>query len=153
MSKSTIRNKTIKAANLETMPQKLKDKMYMIYSMAIIAEGLALDTKQMEAHTYLCALREKTNGVEAHGDLADKIEIYYQRAKVAKIALYPCLLYLIVKEYKKFKEMVLSQYPVSNITNDFEIKAIYDITKKYFINYDIVRDIEKMNIEILNLKL
>lgn len=152
MSKSTISSKTVKTANVKILPQKLKDRMYIIYSMAIIAEGMALDTKQMEAHEYLCALREKTNGVEAHGDLADKIEIYYQRIKVAKIALYPALLYVIVKDYKKFKAMVLSKYPVSNLTNDSEIKEIENITKKYFINYDIVHDIEQMNIDILNLR-
>ena len=152
MKHSTIRNKTVKAANTLKMPQRLKDKMYMIYSMAIIAEGLSLDTKQTEAHQYLCALRQKTNGVEAHGELADNIETYYQRLKVANIALYPCLLYLIVKEYKKFKEMVLSNYPLSKLTNDIEIKAIEEITKKYFINFDIVRQIEATNIEILNLK-
>lgn len=145
-----ISRKTIKKANSMVVPQKLKDKIYMLYSMVMIAEGLCLDTKQMEAYESLCKMRKETKGSEEHGILSERIEVYYNELGYAKITLLYPLLYVIAKEAKKVKANFLSLSPVSTFINENEARHIEEVALKNFLNMGIVKEIDAKNHFILN---
>lgn len=133
------------------MPDKAKDKMYMLYAMVMIAEGMCLDTKQMNAYDALCRMRTKTNGSEEHGELSESIYEFYKALGYSDITLLPHLLYVISKEAKKLKALFLSISPVSDFANNEEAKEIEKVALSSYLNIKIIRLIEKTNIDLLNL--
>ena len=149
-NKNGIKKMTIDKSKLDKAPQKFKDKMYMLYAMVMIAEGLCLDTKQMGAYDALCEMRLKVNGSEEHGDLSDHMYEIYKQLGYSDITLLPHLLYFISAEAKKLKEIFLSVSPLSDFTNEKEAKIIKSVALDYFINFEIVKLIQNTNINILN---